>query len=72
MKRFTGTSKSFNIEFQPLIEEMNTKEEVVSKCASLATMDKIRGMILHVLDTIPSTKASIQRSKVLCRVLHYN
>ena len=48
MKKFTSTLKSFNIEFQPLIEEMNTKEEVVSKYAGAATMDRIRGTILWI------------------------
>ena len=48
MKKFTSTLKSFNIEFQPLIEELNTKEEVISKCASAATMDRIRGTILWI------------------------
>ena len=46
MRKFESTLKSFNSEFQPLIEEMNTKEEAVSKCANAATMDRIRGMIL--------------------------
>ena len=48
MKKFKSTLKSFNIEFQPLIEEMNTQEEVILKCASAATMDRIRGTILSI------------------------
>ena len=60
MGGFASTSKSFNIEFQPLIEEMNTKEEVVSKCASLATMDRIRGMTFRGVG-YNSTKQRVQR-----------
>ena len=73
MKKFTSTLKSFNTEFQPLIEEMKTKEEVILKCASAATMHCIRGMILHGFgyDSTDS-KASVQRSKVIFRVLRYN
>ena len=48
MKKFTSTLKSFNYKFQPLIEEMNKKEEVISKCAIGTTMDRIKGMILWI------------------------
>lgn len=47
MKKFILALKSFSTEFQPLIEEMNAKEEVISKCASIATMGRIEGMILR-------------------------
>ena len=71
MKKFTSTLKSFNIEFQPLMEEMNIKEEVISKCASATTMDRIRGTILSIYvveyGTIDSNP-SVQRSEVLFRV----
>ena len=73
MRKFTSTLKSFNVEFQPLIEEINTKEDLMSKCASAATMDRIRGMILHGVgcDSI-DFNSSVQRSKVLSKILRYN
>ena len=51
MGKFATTLKSFDIEFQPFIEEINVKEAVIRECADAATMERIRGMILHaVLD----------------------
>ena len=53
MKKFASTLKSFDIEFQPFIEEINTKEGVILKCADAATMDRIRGMYNSIcLDTM--------------------
>ena len=48
MKKITNTLKSFNIGFQPLIEEMSIKEEVISKCANVITMDRIKGTVLWI------------------------
>lgn len=44
MKKAVTILKSFDIEFQPFIDEINAKEEVVRKCADTATMKRIRGM----------------------------
>ena len=46
LKRFMGTLKPFDIEFQPFIEEINAKEGVIRECADAATMERIKGMIL--------------------------
>ena len=35
--------KSFDIEFQPFIEEINVKEGVIQKFADAATMKRVRG-----------------------------
>lgn len=43
MKKAVNTLKSFDIEFQPFIDEINAKEEVIRKCADTATMKRIRG-----------------------------
>ena len=48
MKKFASILKSFDIEFQPFIEEINAKEEVIRECADAATMERIRSMILHM------------------------
>ena len=71
MKKFISTLKSFNYKFQPLIEEMNTKEEAISKCANATTMDRIRGTILWIHVTRYSgtdSNPGVQRLKVLFRV----
>ena len=53
VKKFSSILKSFDIEFQPFIEEINAKEEVIQECADAATMERIRSMILHkILDAI--------------------
>ena len=53
IKKFASTFKSFDIEFQPFIGEINLKEGVIRECADAATMKRVRGMLLHmVLDTI--------------------
>ena len=43
MKKFASTLKSFNTEFQPSIDEINEKEEAISKYAGAATMERIKG-----------------------------
>ncbi|KAF8436690.1 hypothetical protein BGX38DRAFT_1213998, partial [Terfezia claveryi] len=42
LKKVTNTLKSFNVEFQPFIEDINAKEKVIRECADAATMEKIR------------------------------
>ena len=49
VKKFTSILKSFDIEFQPFIEEINAKEGVIRECADAATMERIRSMILHIV-----------------------
>ena len=53
MKTIANKLKSFDIEFQPFIEEMNAKEAVIRECADAATMGRIKGMnSTYSLDTI--------------------
>ena len=47
MKKFATTLKSFEIEFQPFVEEINAKEGAIRQCADAATMDRIRSMVPH-------------------------
>ena len=49
MKKFTNILKSCDIEFQPFLEEINAKEKVIRECTDAATMERIIGMILHML-----------------------
>lgn len=44
MTKIASTLKSFNAAFQPLLDEINIKEEAISKYAGAATMERIRGM----------------------------
>ncbi|RPB17873.1 hypothetical protein L211DRAFT_854693 [Terfezia boudieri ATCC MYA-4762] len=44
LKKVTNTLKSFDIEFQPFIEDINAKERVIRECADAATMEKIRNI----------------------------
>ena len=48
MKKFANILlRPFDIEFQPFVEEINKKEEVIRECADAATMERIRSMILN-------------------------
>ncbi|RPB22624.1 hypothetical protein L211DRAFT_869126 [Terfezia boudieri ATCC MYA-4762] len=49
LKKVTNTLKSFDIEFQPFIEDIDAKERVIRECADAATMEKIKTMILQIL-----------------------
>ena len=42
IKRFTIILRSFDLEFQPFIDEMNAKEQVVRGFADAATMQRVR------------------------------
>ncbi|KAF8436126.1 hypothetical protein BGX38DRAFT_1215711 [Terfezia claveryi] len=46
-------AKSFDIEFQSFIKDINSKERVIRECADAATMEKIR-VIEGVLQDITS------------------
>lgn len=37
-----NTLKSFDLEFQPFIEEINAKERVIREYADAATMERVR------------------------------
>lgn len=53
MKKFTNILKPFDIEFQPYIDGINTKEKLIREYADAATMERISCMVLHMaLDTI--------------------
>lgn len=41
--------KPFDIEFQPFIDEINAKERVIQECGDFATMERVKGMILHMV-----------------------
>jgi len=49
MKKAASALQSFEVEFQPFFEEINTKEGVIRECADAATMKRIKGMIIHLV-----------------------
>ncbi|KAF8436121.1 hypothetical protein BGX38DRAFT_1215667, partial [Terfezia claveryi] len=53
LKKVTNILKSFDIEFQPFIEDINAKERAIREYADAATMEKIRD-IEGVLQDITS------------------
>ena len=53
MKKMVNALKSFDIEFQPFIEEISVKEGVIRRCADAATMERVR-----------STYSSVHRNDV--------
>ena len=48
IKKIANTLKSFDIEFQPFIEEINAKEGAIRESADAATMERIKSMVLHI------------------------
>ena len=70
MKKFAVTLKSFEIEFQPFIEEINTKEVVIRQCADAATMDRIRSMVPNRNYSWATSNARIQILKALLRIFY--
>ena len=70
IKQITTILTSFDIEFQPFIAEINTKEKIIRKYADSATMERIRSMVLHmVLDNRAESNVTIQASKESFRIL---
>ena len=65
MKKIACTLESFKIRFQPLIDEINTKEEVISKCAGAANMQRIRGTydFYTVLDAVVQILTQVYRNQ---------
>lgn len=60
-EKYTSIHKPFDIEFRPFIEEINAKEGVIRACADATTLERIRGMVLHiVLVTYNSTESKIR------------
>ena len=47
MKKIINALRSFDIEFQPFIEEIDAKEGVLRRCADAATMERVKSMISH-------------------------
>ena len=43
IKKIASKLKSFDLEFQPFIDEVNAKEWVIRECADAATMERVRG-----------------------------
>ena len=64
--------KSFDIEFQPFIEEINVKEGVIQKFADAATMNRVRGKYGSTYrgDNKAKSNACTQVLRVLSRRLH--
>lgn len=52
IEKFAITLKSFDIEVQPFIEEIDAKEGVIRECTDATTMERIRSMpFVYVFDT---------------------
>ena len=49
IKKIANTLKPFDLEFQPYIEEINAKEGDIRKYADAASMERIKGMIIHLV-----------------------
>ena len=45
IKKLASAMGSWNIEFQPLVDEINTKEGDIAKYAGAATMQRVKGMV---------------------------
>ena len=45
MKKLTNILKPFDVEFQPFIQEIDTREAVIQRYADAATMGRIRGTV---------------------------
>ena len=45
IKKFASTLKSFDIEFQPVVEEINAKEGIIRERAHAATMERVRSKL---------------------------
>ena len=48
MKKFTNMMKPFDVEFKPLIADIDAAEVVMQKYADGATMETIQSTILHM------------------------
>lgn len=49
MTKFVMTLKSFEVEIQPFIKDMNEKEGFIREYADAATMERVRSMISHMM-----------------------
>ena len=49
MKKFVSALKSFDIEFQPFVNEIKEKERIIREYADAATMERIRSMMLDII-----------------------
>ena len=47
-KKLASILQPFDIEFQPFIEEIETKEAVIRECANASTMERIKGMLYSI------------------------
>ena len=47
--KFAKTLKSFDIELQPFIQEINAKEGVIQEFVNDTTIERIRSMMQHLL-----------------------
>ena len=76
IKKIVGVFTPFDVEFQPFIEEINTKEDVIRKYADAATMERIKSMV----STYTTVKSALWQSnskvyqtlKVSLKILHQN
>ena len=72
MTKVANTLKSFDIEFQPFIEEINAREGAIRKFADAATMESIRSTLRPYIRVWARSNACAQALKVSCRMLHPN
>ena len=66
--------KSFDLEFQPFIEEINAKERVIRDCADAATMERVRSKYSTFSHRVGynriKSNAFVQVLRVFSRILH--
>lgn len=48
MEKIAITLRSFDVEFQPFIEEINAKEGVIREYADVTTMERVKSTSLHM------------------------
>ena len=45
-KKLANMLQLFDIEFQPFLEEIDTKEAAIRECANAITMERVKGIII--------------------------
>ncbi|KAF8436686.1 hypothetical protein BGX38DRAFT_1213952, partial [Terfezia claveryi] len=70
LKKVTNTLKSFDIEFQPFIEDINAKERVIRECADAATMEKIRNIEGVLQDITSELKPLVKLNEISTTATH--
>ena len=72
MKKLTNALKSFDIEFQPFIEEINAKEGAIREYADAVTMERVRSKYGAICRDSVEVKSNAceQVLRVFSRILH--